>query len=359
MAIDIKKINVVLPEGVSKVGELQLKGEIAELVVLGETIGKKLISVSYGDTEAKTGELLVTDATLFRDVTLSPTTEVTLGEMVTLTAVFSKPPVLDEVVITSPEGFNEHTPPAIQNNNIVAQYIAGGEPTEAATFEVTFRETDTKQASIKVNELPAAIQRLEASKSSVRVGEEFTLSAIFDKAPKDASEAVFVIPSNFKKGESKLIAEENTISIQLTAEEVGDNIVLECNGMTTTVNVPADAVMAGVVAFPNSTVVGETCIITATYDKPRLDGQPEVDIVVSGGLIETGDYDETPEKSGGTMLVKATGVGTQTVTFRLGNVEKVATIEVSEAPTIVSMDVVPNEVEVGNESKVILTFSKE
>lgn len=359
MAIDVKKINVILPEGVTKVGEISLKGNEAELQLEGVTVGSKEISVNYDNGEAKKTTLVVTEETIFNTLTLEPGDQVFAGGEVKLVAEFSRVPVLGEVAITKPVGFIEKTPAVVKGNTVEAVYLAGEVVTDKADFVVNFREGKAeKTASLAVLERPAVMQSADIEPKNVRIGVDAKITVTFDKAPK-LTDVKFAVPTGLtQKGEASLRA--NTVELMVTGKTAGQQTVtvshLSDENKTVTVEVLADAVVKTVTAEPATMEVGQSAVITVEYDKAFVTGQAAMKVTVGEGLAEKVPYAENPAKNGGTITVTGGAAGSKTVTFELGGQQKVCTIEVTEKPQVQAVSVEPSEIEKGQQAKLKVTL---
>lgn len=359
MAIDVRKINVILPEGVTKVGEISLKGNEAELQLEGVTVGSKEISVNYDNGEAKKTTLVVTEETIFNTLSLEPGDQVFAGGDVKLVASFSRVPVLGEVAITKPVGFTEKTPAAVKGNTVEAVYAAGEVVTDKAEFVVNFREGKAeKKASLAVLERPAVMQSVDVEPKEVRIGVDAKITVVFDKAPK-LTDVRFNVPAGLtQKGEAT--TRGNNVELMVTGKAAGSQVVtvshLSDENKTVTVTVVADAVVKTAEAAPASVEVGQDAVITVTYDKAFVAGQAAIKVTVGEGLAEKVPYAENPAKNGGTITVTGGTVGSKTVTFELGGQQKVCTIEVTAKPQVQTVSVEPSEIEKGQQAKLKVTL---
>lgn len=360
MAIDVKKINVVLPEGVSKVGEISLEGNTAELTVVGSTVGPKTISASYDGGTSKSGMLTVTEATVFNILAITPSDQVFIGDSVKLIATFSKTPIITEVNVLAPAGFVATAEPAVKGNNIEATYTAGGPVTDNAKFVVNFRDgEDEKEAVIKVLEKPAVLQTVKATPESVRVSGESKVVLTFDKEP-ELAKMEEVIPAGLTKTLGPVL-NENTIEYTLTGKTAGaQEVVFTYNtqeAKRVTITVVADAVVKTATPAPTEIEVGADSVITVEYDKAFVEGQAAMKVVLGEGLSEKVPYAENPAKNGGTITVTGGQAGeTRTVTFQLGGAEKVCNIKVVEKTQVQAVDVDPKSIEAGKQAKVKITL---
>lgn len=359
MAIDVKKINVILPEGVVKVGEISLKGNEAEVQLEGVTVGSKEISVNYDNGEAKKTTLVVTEETIFNTLTIEPGDQVFAGGDVKLVAEFSRTPVLGEVVITKPVGFTEKTPAAVKGSTIEAVYVAGEVVTDKAEFVVNFRDGKAeKKASLAVLERPAVMESADVEPKSIRIGKDAKITVTFDKAPK-LTNVKFAVPEGLtQKGEASIRA--NTVELMVTGKTAGQQTVtithLADENKTITVEVVADAVIKTATAEPASIEVGQDAVITVEYDKAFVVGQDAIKVELGEGLAEKVPYAENQAKNGGTITVTGGAAGSKTVTFTLGGQQKVCTIEVAEKPSVQAVSVEPSEIEKGQQAKLKVTL---
>lgn len=267
MAIDIKKINVVLPEGVSKVGELSLQGNIAELTVVGSTVGVKNISASYDGGEAKQASFTVTDATLFNTLTLEPADKVYPGEVVKLVAAFSKVPVLEEVEILAPAGWAVKTPAAVKGNNVEAEYTAGTIITPNAGFTVTFRKGEAeKQVTIAVEAVDAVMGEITADPTTIKVGAKTKAIVNFDKQPELSKFAVQCPEGLTQDGAGKVVG--NSIEVSFTGKTAGPAQIgftyAEQSPKNITVTVEENIQVQAVDVDPKSVEVGKQAKVKVT-----------------------------------------------------------------------------------------------
>lgn len=358
MAIDVKKINIVLPEGVTKQGEIALKGNEAELTVIGTTVGPKVISASYDGGVSKTVTLTVTEVTQFDKLTTEPANKVVCEGTVKLVAAFSRVPVLSEVSITHPLGFNETVAPAVVGHNIEATYTASNTPQLGAEFKVDYRSgTVVKTVSIDVEEKPAVLQNLTVSKGIVRLNETVRATFEFDKPP-----VLSKIELKPTAGLTQSVApavEGNNIVVSYTGNTAGtQNVIGVYEGVTKTasVEVVKDAVIKTATADPESVEVGGSSVITVEYDKAFVEGQAVLEVSPAEGINIKTPYAENLAKNGGTVEVTVTGEGAKNITLRLGGEEKVVTITGTAKPQVQAVDVDPSVIEKDGTAKVKVTM---
>lgn len=330
--IDVKKINVIVPDGVQLDGEISLTGNIARVGFVATSTGSKTISANYDNGDSKYATLEVVDRTIFNEFTSEPIEEVFVGENITVTATFSRVPILSDLVLTAPFGFTEHTPPHIVGNSIVAVYTSPDIPVESATISADYRNGEsTKDIKINVINKPAIFQDLTTDKENGRVGSKVRVTATFDRQIERIEDIVFVPSEGLSISEPAKI-EDNTVVIVYTGDTVGVKTIQATFGETeksVEYEVLADAVIKTVVGEPEPVALAEIVTITVTYDKARLADQPEMDVKLDAGLAEKTPYAENPERTGGTMVVTAGESGDKTATFTLGGVPKILKITVN------------------------------
>lgn len=358
MAIDVSKINVVLPEGVAKVGEISLKGNEAELVVVTSSVGSKEISASYDGGASKSTILTVTEATIFNTLVLEPADEVYCGEDVKLVATFSKTPILSEVAITPATGFTVKVEPAVVGNTVEATYTAPAVAAENNVFAVSFREGEPKEAIIDVVEKPAVMGAPTIDPASIRIGATTTMTIPFDKAP-DATLLTLAVPNNVNQNGDPTV-DGNNIVVTFTGASAGAAEIKATYGeqaeQGVTVTVVADAKVTSATAEPANCEVGDDVVITVEYDKAFVTGQDAIEIVMGEGLAEKVAYAENQDKTGGTMTVTAGQAGSLEVQFRLGGTTVTATIAVETPVEVQAVDVDPKSVENGQQATVKITL---
>lgn len=329
--IDIEKIKLNLPEGVVTEGEISLSGNVATVNIISSSTGNKVISASYDDGEPVSTVLQVTDQTLFTGLVSEPALRVLTGGIVKLIASFSKVPLLSDVVITPAVGFQVHSEPTVDGYNIVAEYTAPALPATNCEFTVNFRNnTAIKSVNLVVEETPATMMSLDIAPANVRVGEDITITATFDRAPKLSNFTIDNIPGLTIKDEAHV--SDNTIVAVYTAQSVGSHdIVAHYDDQVKegSVVVLADAIITSITGDPEPVALGGTVNITVLYDKARLENQPEMQVELDVGLAEKTPYAENPEKTGGVMQVVAAEEGDKTVTFILGGTPKQLKITVN------------------------------
>lgn len=358
MAIDVKKINIVLPEGVTKKGEISLKGNVAELEVVGATVGQKEISANYDGGASKSVTLNVTEVTVFQDLVLEPAGEVVAGGEVKLIAKFSKPPVLGELDVQVATGFNIKEAAKVVGNNIEVIYTAGDIAMNDVEFTANFR-TDTTVKKVKINilEKPAVLSEVQVEHAELRIGAKSKVTAVFDKAPV-LSEVQVVIPEGLTKDGEPALEGKNVV-VTVTGKVAGAQKIQVTHNKVTkenTITVVADAVIATAVAAPESVEVGGESVVTVTYDKAFVTGQDALKVQYGQGLAEKVAYAENPEHNGGTLTVTVGEEGAKTLTLTLGGQSKEVTITGTPKPVVQAVDVDPKSVEQGETSKVKVTL---
>lgn len=329
--IDVRKINLTLPDGVVTEGEISISGNIATVNVISSTVGDKVIKASYDNGSEVSTILRVTEEVLFSSLATEPANKCFTGDVVKVIAAFTKPPQLVDVEITPPAGFTVKAEPKIEGVNVVAEYIAPDDTIQGGEFTVNFRHnTSVKTANMVVIEKPAELQTVEADPASIRISEVTTLTATFNKAPK-LSEVIITVPEGLVVKEAAKVI-KNTVVAKYQGSIVGDkNVKVEHNGVSKniTISVLADAIVSNVVADPDSIKLGESSVVTVTYDKPRLENQPPMEVKLDAGLAEKLPYTENPEKNGGTIQVVGSEQGDKSITFTLGGKSKVVKITVN------------------------------
>ncbi len=329
--IDNKKIKLNLPDGVVTEGEISLSGNIATVNILSSTVGDKMISASYGDGEAVSTVLHVTEETLFSSLVTEPALKCFTGDTVKVVATFSKRPVLTDVEITPPAEFTMVSEPKVEGFTVTAEYTAPMDPATGGSFTVNFRHnTAVKTAEMNVLEKPAVLQSVNADPANIRIGEITTMTATFDKAPK-LSEVNIVVPDGLTVNEAAKVV-KNTVIAKYQGSAIGGKTIRVSHNkveQTARVNVVADAIVTNVLAEPDSIKLGETSVITVSYDKPRLENQPQMVVKLDAGLAEKTPYAENPEKNGGTMQIVGSEQGDKSVTFTLGGKPKIVKITVN------------------------------
>ena len=352
--IDIKKISIVLPEGVTKQGEISLKGNEAELTVVGTTVGPKLVSASYDNGPSKTSSFTVTEVTQFTELVTEPAKKVYCGDPIKLIAKFSKVPVLSEVEILAPAGFTVTEKAKVVGHNVEVTYEAAGTPSLNAEFRVDFRTgTVVKTVQVNVEEKPALLQFVDASKKTARVTEETTVTFGFDKAPK--LELMELRPSAGLTVKEAAKVEGNNIVVTYTCNTAGSQSVSGTyNGVVKTqaIEVVADAVIKTATAEPTSVEVGQQSVITVEYDKVFVTGQAALEVVPGAGVAVKVPYAENLAKNGGTVTVVVSQEGAVNVTLRLGGAEKVVSITGTPKPVVKAVSVEPSTIEQGGTAKV-------
>lgn len=331
--IDVKKINVIVPDGVQLDGEISLTGNIARVGFIATSTGSKTISANYDNSDSKSTTLEVVDRTIFNEFAIGPTEEVFVGENITVTATFSRVPILSDLVLTVPFRFTEHTAPHVVGNSIVAVYTAPDIAVQNATISADYRNGEyTKDIKIDVVNKPVIFQDLTTDKESGRVGSKVRVTATFDRQIDRLKDIVFVPSEGLSISEPAKI-EDNTVVIVYTGDTVGVKTIQATFGeieKSVEYEVLADAVIKTVVGEPEPVALAETVTITVTYDKARLEDQPVMDVKLDAGLAEKTPYSENPERTGGTMVVTAGEPGDKTVTFTLGGVPKILKITVND-----------------------------
>ena len=358
MAIDVKKINIVLPEGVTKKGEISLKGNIAELEVVGATVGQKEISANYDGGVSKSVTLTVTDVTVFQELVTEPAGEVVAGGEVKLIAKFSKAPVLSELAIQKANGFTVKEEAKVVGNNIEATYTAGDVAMENCEFTANFRtDTTVKSARINILEKPAVLSEVQVEHAEIRIGAKSKVTAVFDKAPKIGEVQVVVPEGLTKDGEPAL--EGKNVVVTVTGKVAGAQKIQVTHNKVTkenTITVVSDAVIATATPEPAEVEVGGTSVVTVAYDKAFVTGQDALGVQYGEGLAEKVAYAENPEHNGGTLTVTVGAEGAKTLTLTLGGQQKVVTITGTPKPIVQAVDADPKSVEQGGTSKVKVTL---
>lgn len=317
--INIEKIKVNLPEDVLPTGEISLVGNIATLSIVGTTVGDKEISVSYdGKLPVKT-VLHVTDEMLFEEFTIEPAIKCYTGDIITCTARFSNVPLLSDFDLKAPFGFETIEPPHVEDVRIIAKYKAPNIPMYNAEFIADFRSnTAVKIAKIAVEERPAEFLGLTIGDDSIRVGQEVMVMAQFNKAPSISD--LTIVSSDGLMGKMQPEIMDTNVVMSYTGMAVGPQFVtVTFNGVSHTVNteVIADAIIQTVKVDPETVAIGESSVITVTYDKPRLEDQPMMDVRFDSGLEVRREYQENPERTGGVVIVAGVEQGEKTITFTL------------------------------------------
>lgn len=358
MAIDVKKIKIVLPEGVTKEGEISLKGNVAELKVVGATVGQKEITASYDGGVSKSVTLTVTEATVFQELTLEPANEVNCGGEVKLIAKFSKAPVLSELAIQMANGFTVKEAAKVVGNNIEATYTAGEVAMENCEFTANFRtDTTVKSAKINIVERPAVLSEVQVEHAEIRIGAKSKVTAVFDKAPK-IGEVQVVVPEGLTK-DAEPVVEGNNVTFTVTGKTAGAQKIQVTHNKVTkenTITVVTDAVITTATAEPAEVEVGGASVVTVAYDKAFVTGQEALKVQYGEGLAEKVAYAENPEHTGGTLTVTVNAEGAKTLTLTLGGQQKVVTITGTPKPVVQAVDVDPKSVEQGGTSTVKVTL---
>lgn len=356
--IDVKKISIVLPEGVTKQGEISLKGNEAELTVIGTTVGPKLISASYDGGAKKTTTLTVTEVTQFTAVRTEPADSVYCSEQVKLIAEFSRAPKLEEVKVTAPPSFVQVEAPKVVGHNVEATYTAAGTPQLNSEFSVNFRSgTVEKTVQINVEEKPALLESVDASKKTARVTDETTVTFTFDKEP--VLDQMDIRPSSGLSVKTPAAVAGRTITVTYTCNTAGSQTVTGTyNKVSKTQNIEVvkDAVVKTATAKPESVEVGGSSVITVEYDKEFVTGQAALVVEPGEGVAVKTPYAENLAKNGGTVEVVVSAEGDKTVTLRLGGEEKVVTITGTPKPQVVNLAVEPEIVEKDTPAKVKVTM---
>lgn len=189
MKIDVSKLKVTLPEGVTKKSEptLDPDGVSVKFKVTGDRANSYDLGVSYDNGEPVNCKLTVKDATLIKiyDNILG----VVAGKNFTVRAQFDLAPALSDVKITVPSDWTESVKAYIEGNDVIAVYTTKN-IVETAEVSVEYKG-QVKKLNINVRDPQInSFKTLESDKSEYSVSEDIVLTATYthDVAEKDKPE---------------------------------------------------------------------------------------------------------------------------------------------------------------------------
>lgn len=222
MKIDVSKLHINLPDGVTKKSEpvLDPDGVSVRFVVTGNKAEAYDIGISYNNGEPVNCKLKVQDATLLKiaDNILG----VSAGSSFTVRAQFDIQPVLSKANITVPSDWIVSKAAAVEGNDIVAVYTTK-DINASAKISVEYLGV-TKELTIDVRDPNFnSFLTLTSDKAEYSVGEDIMLTATYkyDVVDKDKPALSGALPEGVKE-KSPLTKSGKTWVTTYTAETVGE-----------------------------------------------------------------------------------------------------------------------------------------
>lgn len=189
MKIDVSKLHITLPEGVSKKTEptVQPDGQSVKFEVTGNKVTSGNIEVVYEDGKSGSCGLTVKDATLIKiyDNILG----VVAGRDFTVRAQFDLAPALADVKITVPEDWTVSRAAYIDGNDVIAVFTTKN-IVETAEVSVDYKG-QVKKLNINVRDPQInSFKTLESNKAEYTTGEDIIITATYshDVTEKDKPE---------------------------------------------------------------------------------------------------------------------------------------------------------------------------
>lgn len=226
MKIDVSKLNITLPEGVSKKTEpdLQPDGMSIKFTVTGDKEVSGNIGVAYNSGSPVNCKLTVQNAPV-KEATLLKIADnilgVVAGKDFTVKAEFDMPPVLEKAKITVPSDWTVKEATKVEGNFIIAVYTTKN-ITDAAKISVTYGSV-TKELTIRCSD-PAknTFLSMDSDKAEYNVGEDITLicNYKYDVTDEDKPELSGKTPEGVKE-KTPLYKEGKTWKVVWTAETAG------------------------------------------------------------------------------------------------------------------------------------------
>ena len=357
---DLIKIN--LPEGVTKVGEINILGNRAELTIKSDIPETYQITATYDGGKQFDATLNVVEATVFQQLGLDPSGSIRLEEVLTITATFNKPPVLEDLTFDVPEGWEIAEEAKVSGNTIVVKYTIGGDVGPGKVVTANFRDgKDEKTATIEVKDTLATLTGLTSDAQKARIGVPFVVRAKFNKPVEELSHVSFVLPDGVTTSvEPAISGSEVTTTLVGNKEGIKEIRVNYFSAhQTTNVEILKDAIITATEVVDEAEAqVGKPIQINVTYDKEPVEGQPAFTVELPEHMTETVPYAENEDRRGGKVTVTAEQAQEYTVTFVSGEYRKDVTFTVGPKVEISSMEVSPDTVEAGENTKVVLEFIK-
>lgn len=227
MKIDVSKLNITLPEGVSKKTEpsLQPDGVSVKFTVTGDKEVSGNIGVAYNSGSPVNCKLTVQN-TPVKEATLLKIADNVLGVVAgkdfTLKAEFDMPPVLEKAKIVVPSDWTVKEAAKVEGNFIIAVYTTK-DITDTAKMSVTYGSV-TKELTIKVQD-PAlnSFLTLTSDKPEYTVGEDIILTATYKNnvAEKDKPKLSGSLPEGVSE-KTPLASSGKTWTVTYTSNSTGE-----------------------------------------------------------------------------------------------------------------------------------------
>lgn len=222
MKIDVSKLKLTLPEGVTKKSEptLDPDGVSVKFEVTGNKANSYDIGVAYDNGEPLNCKLTVKDATLLKlyDNILG----VIAGKTFTVRAQFDMVPVLSNVHISVPSDWTVSKEAYIEENDVIAVYTTK-DITATAKVSVEYLGV-TKELTIDVRDPNTnSFLTLTSDKPEYTVGEDIVLTATYknDVAEKDKPKLSGSLPEGVTE-KTPLASSGKTWTVTYTSSSTGE-----------------------------------------------------------------------------------------------------------------------------------------
>lgn len=178
MAIEVSKISLTIPAGLTQKGEITVdqSAKTAKVVVTGATAGTHTVSVSYDGGAAQTCTVTVTPVPAFSGEPTAAPASIEVGADSTITQAFNVSGVnVADVTVTVPAGLTTKTAAAISGTTLTL--VVTGASAGAHDVTLAYKGV-TKTVTVTVAE-PTTLKTVNASPTSVQVGSDSTVTMQF------------------------------------------------------------------------------------------------------------------------------------------------------------------------------------
>ena len=222
MKVDLSKLKIELPEGVTKKTEPKIgsDGTSATFVVHGDKAVDGNIGVTYKDGNPVNCHILVKDATIKK--IYDNVMGVVAGKDFTVRVEFDMPPVLSEVQISVPSDWTVSKEAYIEGNDVIAVYTTKN-ITDAAKITVSYKGT-SKELTINVRDPQInSLQTITSDKSEYTTGEDIVLTLNYkhNVEDKDKPELTGSLPEGVTE-KTPLAKAGKTWTVTYTASTAGE-----------------------------------------------------------------------------------------------------------------------------------------
>lgn len=338
--------------------------------VSGQTITATYTTKNVAKADAKiTAEYLgvtkevsinIKAASTITSVTITPTTDVQKGDVITAKATMSAAMPTEQTTptITGTAGLTPKGSVVVAGDRtyVTQQFTVGDQVTQQTVTATSYGASKTANITPVAK---AVLSSVTPAPTTVEIGGKSVVTLAFDKAPRLAEVQITADTAKLTESKAKAIA-GNNVTVEYTGKAAGAaNVSAVHNGVTksSSITVNPAYVINTVVADPTTVLVGADTTVTATFNRAPV--LSNCTFTPSAGLTQK----EAPKVVGNTVVAKYTGktAGAQNVTVTYTGVSgsKKADITVNNPPTPVFASVAanPTSVAVNADTVVTMTFT--